>query len=461
MNSGFKERILIFQFALLFVSMAVISGCWIPLPEETAIVVEVLDGQGNPVDGVSLLLDGTDTIVTGSQNNEGQVFVSLNQEGDHTIQLDTATLIDPQGGIAWMPLAYQISGDVSALAFTNKPFVGSNDVLIIPVNDDEITVATFYLDDILKSPRDNQWLTDGLDPGNPYRTANTDEFLANPRPVFWWRQDPSLGETVNFTFQLWEDDDGDTRYPLGVMNEADYSAFSKTPAWEEANQAMFSTVVYSSGSTVWPLGWTYAYAGSPLGTAPPEGEYVWRVIQENPVRGVIVETKLSAFYTYSGYYYASTESGSLNMSSPSTNADHRDAFNFVEAAILSADVMGTLFDSTDSAGYRQRTAAQYSSSLGAGSGTTNQLSIHYITDEDGQAVVSPEVGGGYLGILRIVTTNKQRPLPTPEPHLQGKEFLMSYFTDDDQFVTFPVPLFGGNIFYLGTLDDPDYQDPLW
>ena len=188
------------------------------------------------------------------------------------------------------------------------------------------------------------------------------------------------------------------------------------------------------------------------------------------MRGVIVETKLSAFYTYSGYYYASTESGGLDMSQsgpwgigggPSSNADHRDAFNFVEAAILSADVMDTPFDSTDSAGYRQRTAAQYSASLGTGSSSTNQLSILYNTDEDGQAVVSQEIGGGYLGILSIVTTNKQRPLPTPEPHLQGKEFQMSYFTDDDQFVTFPIPLFGGNIFYLGTLDDPDYQDPLW
>lgn len=467
MRSGFRKHTIILQLALLLASLVVISGCWIPLPEETAIVVEVFDAQGNPVDGVTFLLDGTEHI-TGSQTVAGQVFVNLNEGKNYTLQLDTNSLVDPQGGIGWVPLAYKMSGDTSALAFTNKPFVGSSEVLIVPVDKGEFWRVIFYLDDILKSPMDNQWLTDGLDTANDYRTADTDEFTNSPNPTFWWRQDPSLGETVNFTFQLWRDDDGDTRYPLGVMNEADYNAFSKTPDWEEANQAMFSTVVYSSGGSVWPLGWTYAYAGSPLGTSPAsgEGEYVWRVIQENPDSGALIKTKLGAFYTYSGYYYASTESGSLDMSGsgPSANVNHRAIFNVVEGA-TPAGVMEASFDSVSSNRYQQRTAAQHSSSLAAGSGTTNQLTILYNTDEDGQAVVSQEAGGGHLGIIRVLATNKQRilltPVPTPKPHLQGKEFQMSYFTDTDQFDTFPIPLFGGNIFYLGTLDDPDYQDPLW
>jgi len=823
---GSRRFILILQFALLFTSLAVISGCWIPLPEETAIVVEVFDARGGPVDGVNLLLDGTDTIVTGSQLDAGQVFKSLSVEGDHTIQLDTATLVDPQGGIGWVPLASQISGELLPLSFANRPFAGGSDVLIVPVNKGEITVVTVYLDDVYKSPMDNQWLTDGFDSANPYRTSNADEFTNPPNPVFWWRQDPSLGTTVTFTFQLWEDDDGDTRFPLGVIDPAGYSlamdpsnAGYKQPDWQvplagnqraetggvnqvtlwssqasdistpvdydlyyaptsqwnnldweknpvlrditpEGNdgaalkfaigsgttnagvvikngveytfalrardgasnldttgpistrratppgsasslgsvnivsavadsisggqididltcapaetlrvyaapsadfnarpfdirfirdiytcltppnsytldnlvngvtyavgfepfdasgnvgtassvviatpssasasdtiapfflgtpitvdtaglnpgqvrltiaaaadsnntsivirrvswspasftndlEAMlftdlnaspatslifadipsqipfnyavraiddhgnvsaifnsqvtltetdttgptwasdvsvfYSTISYAPVTTtnVWDLGATWSYGsvtgGFALGQDPAqgEGEYVWRIIQENPVRGVSIDTKLGAFYTYSGYYYASTESGGLDMSSsgpgrpgggPSSNADHRDVFGFVEAGISSADVMGSPFDSTDSAGYRQRTASQYSASLAAGSSSTNQLTILYNTDEDGQAVVSQEAGGGYLGILRVFAANKQRPLPTPEPHLQGKEFQMSYFTDTNQLVTFPVPLFGGGVFYFGLLADPDFQDPLW
>ena len=225
MRSGLKKNILILRLAFLLASLVVISGCWIPLPEETAIGVEVLDAQGGPVDGVSLLLDGPPgtAIVTGSQLNAGQVFVSLSREGDHTIQLDTATLIDPQGGVGWVPLASQISGELVPLSFGNRPFAGGSDVLIVPVNKGEITVVTVYLDDIQKSPMDNQWLTDGSNP-SPYRPDdNTDEFRNNPEPVFWWRQDPSLGVTITFTFQLWEDDDADTRFPLGVIDHAWYT----------------------------------------------------------------------------------------------------------------------------------------------------------------------------------------------------------------------------------------------
>ncbi|MDT8365069.1 MAG: hypothetical protein RRA15_01075 [bacterium] len=813
MRSGFRKIIFVVQLALLLVSLAVISGCWILLPEETAIVVEVLGAKGGPVDGVSLLLDGSDTLITGSA---GQVFKSLSQEGDHTIQLDTATLIDPQGGIGWVPLASQVSGELAPRSFADRPFAGGSDVLVVPVNKGEITVVTVYLDDIQKSPLDNQWLTDGLDAANSYRTANTDEFGSNLRPTFWWRQDPSLGTTITYTFQLWEDDDADTRFPLGVVDHPQYktamdpsgpgylqpdwqvplagiqraeitstvnqvvvwssqasdastpidydlyyaptSQWSKAdweknpvlrdvqgifdgaaikipvgagtgntgvvlkngveytfalrardgasnldttgststrratppgsssslgsvsiisavadstvggqididltcqptdnlrvytapssdfnarpfderfirdthlcpdsgtdsyvldrlvngktyavgfepfdangnvgtassvalatpsytaaldttaptgltltvtpmgngdvdvmvsavadsssvvrriywapasftsneeammfttypsaspqetlsltdipdgipynyvaraidsfgnsaiaasqvtltggdgigPTWASDDPAFFSTVSYSMGSTTWPLGATWSYGsaagGFALGQDPVQGqgEYVWRVIQENPDRGITRATKLGAFYSWSGYYYASTESERFNMSSsgPSSNADHRDVFSFVEGAsnVLSADVMGTPFDSSDSAGYRQRTASQFSSSLAAGSWTTNQLTILYNTNAYGQAVVR-EISSparGFAGILRVFSVNKQRPWPTRGPHLQAKEFQLSYYDFSDELVNSPEPTFGGSgIFFFGTLDEPDYQDPLW
>jgi hypothetical protein len=235
------------------------------------------------------------------------------------------------------------------------------------------------------------------------------------------------------------------------------------PTWASDDQAFYTTFSYSTGSSVWPLGVTWSYEGFALGRDPTqgEGEYVWRIIQENPDSGVTRATKLGAFYTWSGYYYASTESGGLAMSSASSNVAHPNVFSFVESGVSAADVMGSPFDSSDPDGYRQRTAANFSGSLAAGSSTINQLTIFYNTDEDGQAVVSQETGGGYLGILRVLAVNKQPPPPTREPHLQGKEFQLSYFTDDDDLVTFPIPLFGGGIFYFGTLDEPDYLDPLW
>jgi hypothetical protein len=739
------------------------------------------------------------------------------------VQLDTASLIDPQGGIGWVPLASRISGELVPLSYDNRPFAGVGNVLIVPVNKGEITVATIYLDDIQKAPMDNQWLTDGLDTSNDYRTSDTDEFTDSPRPTFWWRQDPSLGDTVNYTFQLWEDDDGDTRFPLGITSHVEYniamnssgpgyiqpdwqvplagvqraesSGFNQVtlwsseatdgpetikydlyyapsslwtgsdweknpvlrnisgtpdgaarkftlgsgatnsgivlkngveytfalkardsasnldttggtstrratpagsasspgavtnltavansiaggqidlifdcqvndslriyaapspdfnarpydvrfirdihtcgstiadtyavtglvnnvsyavglepytssgnvgaasqiviaapssasasdttnpvisgtgitvtpdgngqvtlnisavadsdinvfrrvywspvsftsndeammftdlgpatppsivltdipndipyyyrvraidsfgnssiastqftlsepdttgPTWVSDDPNFYSEISYAPGTTtnVWDLGaiWSFGSGsgGFALGPDPAQGqgEYVWRIIQENPVRGVSRATKLGAFYTWSGYYYVSTESGGLDMSvfgpwgigGPSQNADHRDVLGFVEGAsnILSADVMGTPFDSADSSGYRQRTSGQFSASLAAGSGTTNQLTILYNTDEDGQAFVGQGSVSGYLGQIRVLATNKQRPLPTPEPHLQSKEFRLSYFTTDDELVNFPPPTFGGSgIFFSGSLDEPDYQDPLW
>ena len=149
------------------------------------------------------------------------------------------------------------------------------------------------------------------------------------------------------------------------------------------------------------------------------------------------------------------------MSSPSSHADHREVFNFVESAISSADVIGAPFDSGDPAGYRQRTAAQFAGDLAAGSSSTNQLTILYNTDEDGKAVVFPVSGGGHLGILKVLTIKKQFPLPTLKPHLQGKKFQFSYFSTNDELVTFPVPPFGGSVFYMGTLNDPDWMEPEW
>ena len=810
MRTGIAKNMLAYPVGFLLPMLILIPNCWIPLPEETAIVVEVLDAQGGPVDDVEILLDGTETLVTGSQQNEGQVYKSLSTAGDHTVQLDPDTLIDPQGGIGWIALASQLSGEPLPLSFGSRPYAGgSNDVITVPVNKNEITVVTLYLTDALSSPTDNQWLTDGSNP-SPYRPENNvDEFRDNPEPVFWWRQDPSLGITVNHTFQMWEDDDGDTRFPLGIIDHAQYStamnpsnagyiqpdwqvplagiqrveaastvnqivawssqvnespvkydlyyapstqwdasnwennpvqrdiapdgsldgsalrfhvgngtpnsngilknniqhtftirardassnldtagsgtvkgqrtatppsggtlgsvnglsvvntsaggtldlsfncavgdslriysassttfgsrpmdirfirdqiscissitlysldflvnglsysvgvepfdAFGNVgtassvitavpagnisdtddpsflgtplevdttglspgqvrltvasaadststvirrvswspasftndpeamlftdysdspvitlvlsdipsqvpynyavraidaygnvsavfssqvtltetdttgPTWASDDPGFFATISYSTASTVWPLGATWSYNGFSMGRDPAQGqgEYVWRVIQENPDSSVSRASKLGAFYSYQGYYYASTEGSGLSMSSPSGNAAHHDIFSFVEEGISSADVMSTPFDSTDSTGYRQRTAAQYSSSLAAGSSTTNQLAIVYNADEDGQAVVFPAEGGGHLCIMRVITTNKQRPVPTPEPHLQGKEFLLSYYTVDDEIVAYPVPLLGEGIYYLGDLDEADYQDPLW
>ncbi len=805
---------------LVLALVAVTSGCWIPLPEETAIVVEVFDAQGGPVDGVSFLLDSAGTIVTGTQLNEGQIFESLTVEGIHTLQLETSSLIDPQGGMGWIPLASQISGELVPLSFGNRPYAGASDVLLVPVNKGEITVVSIYLDDALESPADNQWLTDGSNSSAFRPDNNTDEFQDSPQPMFWWRQDPSLGTTVITTFQLWEDDDTDTRYPLGIVDHVQYgsamdpsnvsyqapdwqvplagiqraeasptanqvfvwssqanetpvkydlyyaptshwngsdlesnpvlrdlsggvtngsairfsvgngtsngglilkngvpytyalaardgssnldtvsagtprgeriatpreennllgdvtgfaitdttaggslslefncqfddslriyvapgtefgarpfdprfirdeilctgtptqydlyyllngitysvgvepfdsagnigtassviagrpvsnpadsgspgflgtplvvdtaglgpgevrltvaavadsaaqspvirrvywapaswtsteeampffelpaastyatvltnipsgvpynyvvraidsygnSAIGDTqatlvesdtvgPTWISDDQTFYSTFSYSAGSTVWPLGASWSYDGFALGRDPGQGagEYVWRVLQENPDRGITRASKLGAFYTYSGYYYASTESSSLDMSQsgsgrpgggPSPTVAHQNVFSFIESGVLTADVMGTPFDSGDSSGYRQRSAATFSGSLAAGDSAANQLRILYNTDEDGVAVVSQETGGGYLGILRVLAVNKQLPLPTAEPHLQGKEFQLSYFTDaPDDLVTFPIPLFGGGVYFSGTLDEPDYMDPLW
>lgn len=816
MKSGSNNHTLISQFVLFLVLALILPGCWIPLPEETALVVEVLDTHGDPVDGVELLLDDSETIITGSQLVEGQVFKSLNEAGDHTVQLDSGTLIDPQGGIGWIPLASMISGELSPLSFGSRPFAGgSSDVLTFPVNKGEITVVTLYMVDVLMSPADNQWLTDGFT-ASPYRPVNNvDEFRDNPEPVFWWRQDPSLGITVNYTFQMWEDDDADTRFPLGIIDEDQYndamddgdpgyiqpdwqvplagiqrveaastvnqvvawssqatespvkydlyyapssqwnasdwesnpvlrditpdgsldgsamrfrvgigtpnssgvlknnvqytfairsrdassnldvvgsetekgerkavppssatlgsvsglsvvdtsaggtlalsfncavgdslrvysapsaifgsrpmdirfirdeipcvssttsysldflvnglsysvavepfdasgnvgnassivsampasnisdtnapsflgtpfeadtaglnpgqvrltvsaaadststvirriswgpssftndpeamlftdysnspatsliisdipsqvpyrfavraidalgnvsSVFSSLvtlsetdttgPAWASDVPGFFTTFSYSTASTVWPLGAVWNYSGFALGRDPSlgQGEYVWRIIQEDPTSGTIRSSKLGAFYTYSGYYYASTESFSLPWGipqvGPSSSVGHREVLSYIDANISPADVMGAPFDSTsvDPERFQQLIASQFSSQLAAGSSSTSQLMIFYNTDEDGQATIGLEESGDFYGIMSVLAVNKQRPLPTTKPHLQAKEFYLSYF--DDAVVSHPPPLSGSGetIYFVPPLGDPDYRDPLW
>ncbi|MDT8395831.1 MAG: hypothetical protein RRA32_05190, partial [bacterium] len=210
--------------ALLLTLAATTAGCCIPLPEETAIVVEVFDARGGPVNGVSFILDGSDTVITGTQFSYGQVFKSLSVAGPHDLQMEMDSLTDPQGGTGWVPLASQLSGELVPRPFGKRPFAGGSDILDVPVNKGEITVVSIYLDDLLKSPADNQWLTDGSNPSG-FRAGNdTDEFRDSPEPVFWWRQDPSMGVTVDFTVQLWEDDDTDTRYPLGIADHVQYGA---------------------------------------------------------------------------------------------------------------------------------------------------------------------------------------------------------------------------------------------
>ena len=57
MRTGFTKNAIASPVAFLLPILILVPGCWIPLPEETAIVVEVVDAQGGPVDGVELLLD--------------------------------------------------------------------------------------------------------------------------------------------------------------------------------------------------------------------------------------------------------------------------------------------------------------------------------------------------------------------------------------------------------------------
>jgi hypothetical protein len=214
-----------------------------------------------------------------------------------------------------------------------------------------------------------------------------------------------------------------------------------------------------------PLGWTYSWNGFDLditnGTAAvPAGEYVWRVRQHNALAGTI-DSKLGAFYTYNGYFYASTESSGLQMLSPSSTIGHQEVFAYMESSIspLSTDVMGTPFNSSQSGNYRQKTAALYSASLASGAVTTNQLFIRYNTDADGQAVVTPLGSNDFVGFLRVQVINKQSaPFGWGTHSLtQTKEIFTTYQDDTtDDLVAFPGALL--DVFFFTNLVTPDYKD---
>lgn len=230
-------------FLLMMVPLAA-AGCWIPLPEETAIVVKVINEEGAPVDNAAIIVDSATTLVTGSRGNPGQAFLSLNLAGLHSVQLDSASLIDPQGGQAYVPLASRISAELIPMWFGQRPYAGGSNLLVVPVEKGSISVVTMFVGDMLKSPLDNQWLTDG-GAASPYRVgAGTGEYQNTPSPTFVWRADPAVANTVtagDFTIQFWADEDQDLRYGLDIADENDYaSAMSPdgtgvAPDWQIPN----------------------------------------------------------------------------------------------------------------------------------------------------------------------------------------------------------------------------------
>jgi len=803
---------------LLVLLLLILNGCWIPLPTETAIVVQVLSGAdpaGAPVNDVDVIIDG-ETLVTGAGGTEGQVFKSLGISGDHLLSIDTASLTDPQGGRRYVLTGSHTSGDVAPdgtmVAYASRQFALADTTMTVQVEEGLITVVTIYVDELQRSPVDNQWLTDGSNPSSPYRSADASEFASTILPTFWWRQEPSLSGTVTFTFQLWEDDDGDTRYPLGIADTTNYSSamntssssyiqpdwqvplaglqraevaltagqinlwwgtaqdsiafstydvyyapttlwssdweenpvlrgvvtgtddgFAKTgslgpgtsnssvlfrngteytfglraqdtsanldslsatstrtaipagsslswsstsltavadsvtggkvdltyddsvtgattyriyaapatdfashafhdrflraqlapavsasitglvngvnytfgvipidssgnsasgisaaatpssasaadttspvwtssgaftattnanpgdveitfqdiasdaatvsyriysapvsltvsdmeamyftdiaafgatpqtttltgfvngvnyrfgirafdpsgntvdgasnptltldsttgdttgPTWSTNTQALFSSLNWSSGSTVYPVGWTYDYNGFALGQDPAadQGEYAWRVLQNT------VESKLGAFYAYSGYYYSSTDTSSHQMSGVSSNVDHRSIFSFMESSLPSTTVMGSPIDSNLTAAFKQRPAAAFASSLeditAINPHTLNQMVIEYQTDEDGVAIVRDLTSGGnFLGDLKVLAMNRTSSLSSVPPYLQYKEFFLNYLdtgspSSDDITDFFPSTQYP--VFFSGDLADFDYRDP--
>ena len=795
---------------VLFGLSLTLTACWIPLPKETAIVVQVMEGadpKGIPVDGVQIRVDGT-TLVTGVRNT-GQVFKSLSVGGVHTVQVDPASLLDPQGGRGWVIRGSHISGESAEgtyQAYADRGFAVGDTTMAVPVADGFITVVTVYRDVLQVSPVDNQWLTDGRDTSSPYRAGDTDEFASTILPTFRWRQEPSLTGTVGFIFQLWQDTDGDTRFPLGIRDASGYTntlpgikpdwevplaglqgaraagtgrtilwssrtdgypadaydlyyaptaswnnvdwgknlvvrgiqwapaggalfftvgpgapypndtlllkngtgytfglrardasanldtlsatstrnvtpvsggtslgsasisstiatdvggelsfvldnslnsgtilhhvyaapsaaetydpryirkdvsytgspvpvtltglvngtnyyigvepfaangdvgiagtpisavpavpvgstsgpswivtnftispgtpgtvlaswgtaaasstityrlyhapgsvaasdagayasgtyAFIDTtgtsatvgdmvndvsygfavvaidsagngsslltttvtlpgsggPVWDTGSPSIFFSVRWSSGSTVYPLGWTYRYDGFPLGqdpaATPPEGEYVWRVIQDNGEPAAHIDGKLGAFYTYNGYYYSSTASGALQMTGPSSNVNHHRVFSFMEAGIpplnLASDIMGSPLDSsaTPNNSYQQRPASDFAGLLESGTDPdqVNQMVIRYQTNRYGEAVFSKNIGGDFLGILKISTMNRATNLASKPPYLQYKDFLETYNHTNGDLVDFPSAIYP--LVFSGDLADPDYQNP--
>ena len=183
-----------------------------------------------------------------------------------------------------------------------------------------------------------------------------------------------------------------------------------------------------------------------------------------------MDGKLNAFYTYNGYYYFSTESGALKMAGPSSNVDHLRVFSFMEAGIpplnLASDIMGSPLDSSasPSTSYQQRAARDFAGLLDSGTAPVppdpdqvNQVVIQYNTDEDGEAVFSKNVGGDFLGILKISAMNRTTALASQPPYLQSKEFLEVYNDTGKDLEDFPNAIYP--LLFSGALTDPDYRDP--
>jgi hypothetical protein len=235
--------------AALLAAGFILCACWIPLPTETALLVEVLDEKGDPVGNVPVILDGGTFTTPDEGNRQGQVFRSFNGSGEHTVAIDIAGIYDVQGGNGLVARAAMVSGENVPLSAASRPFFLSSP-LLVPVVKDNITKVTIYLADLYVSPKDNQWLTDGSDapPAPPFRAGDgSREFAPQPLPTFAWREEPSLAGPVtglvHFTFQLWEDPDGDIRYPLGVHDAAGYAGtvMQLAPDWEVPHSGLQRT----------------------------------------------------------------------------------------------------------------------------------------------------------------------------------------------------------------------------
>lgn len=209
------------------------------------------------------------------------------------------------------------------------------------------------------------------------------------------------------------------------------------------------------------MGWTYDYNGFALKQDPAvnQGEYVWRVKQDDAVASTI-DSKLGAFYAYSGYYYASTESGSLQMSNPSSTVNHRRIFSFMGSDLPSATVMESPINSSSSTAFKQRPASAFASSLAditaSDPDTVNQMIISYQTNEDGETVVS-SAATGFVGILKVLAMNRTDTLATVPSYLRFKEFQTWYWTTPDDLT--PNNSFSYGAIFSGNLDDFDYRDP--
>lgn len=297
--------------AFLLAGSFALASCWIPLPEETALVVEVLDEQGNLVGDIPVLVDSVPYLTPKTGEKRGQVFRSYTTPGTHTVGIDHTTLADPQGGVPLVPRASMVSGELLPVSGAVRPFSQGRN-LLVPVEKGSITRVQIFMADLLASPRDNQWLTGGDDPTAFRAGDGTREFAASPQPSFVWRQDSSFVGPVEFTFQLWEDNDGDIRYPLGIST---LSAYRTTldgvapilPDWEIPRLGLQRARAPRDGTGRVFLWCAPAAAATAVSYdayyAPlslwPEGETDWE--SKQVIRGAVPSTDGGAVYLELGH----------------------------------------------------------------------------------------------------------------------------------------------------------------